>query len=197
MDEVNDLKPQLERRNKELADAREDINQYAESSSLWCDKANWALRRLSDEDRALSRVNGFAAGTRAEWQPEKELQRMPERPEGVYIQQVEHVVRQVPPVDIRTPTPRPTPQPTPQPTPVSSPQRPVIPQLRSTPASPVRGVLGVTPLPEAVDWQRRFEEQLASARKRRASGSSQGSSAGSAASSVADPVLMEMGFGGR
>ena len=94
-------------------------------------------------------------------------------------------MKQVPPVDIRTPTPRPTPQPTP----VSSPQRPVIPHLRSTPASPVRGVPGVTPLPEAVDWQRRFEEQLASARKRKASGSSQGSSAGSTASSVADPVF--------
>ena len=53
MDEVNDLKRQLERCNKELADAREDVYQSGQSASLWCDKANWALRRLSDEDRAL------------------------------------------------------------------------------------------------------------------------------------------------
>ena len=85
MDEVNDLKHQLERCNKELADAREDESQSRQSASLWCDKANWALWRLSDEDRALSRVNGFSAGTRAEWQPEKELQPIPDRP-GVYVQ---------------------------------------------------------------------------------------------------------------
>ena len=75
-----------------------------QSASLWCDKANWALQRLSDEDRALANVNGFGAGTRAEWQPEKELRPIPDRP-GVYVQQVTPVRKQVTPDDTPTPTP--------------------------------------------------------------------------------------------
>ena len=85
-------------------------------------------------------------------------------------------------------TPTPTPQPTPQPTPRSSPQRPERPPPRSAQASPVRGVSGVTPLPESIDFHQRYLEQLASARQRRTSGSSQGSSAYSTTSSMAtDP----------
>ena len=83
MAEVDELKCQLADSKAELKEAREDEAKQLASAALWCDKANWAHARLSEDDKTLCLMNGFRDWFRAQWKPELTLRTTVDKPEGV------------------------------------------------------------------------------------------------------------------